>query len=93
MATDKKLYNVYALIKDNKVVYIGCTSNISRRIYDHRRTKNFDKNIIIKSYKNKKDALIAENSIINFLTLFGDGKWYNAENILLACNREFHLKN
>jgi hypothetical protein len=28
-----------------------------------------------------------DNAIIIFLTLFGDGNWYNAENIILSFNR------
>ena len=94
----KKEHCVYALIKDDKAVYIGYTSNIIQRMYSHRlSSKDFDKHIVIKKYKTKKEALIAENSIINFLTLFGSDKFYNAENINIKAKkvmiRDINLNN
>jgi len=80
-------YHVYALIKDSKCVYIGCSCNLIQRRNQHKKTKDFDSIVTIKSYKTKKEALLVENGIISFLTLFGDGNWYNAENILTSINR------
>lgn len=88
-----KKYHVYALIKKGKAVYIGCTSNPRLRSKVHRRDKDFDKLHIIKSYKTNKEALIAENSIINFVTLFGDGDWYNAEPIRLRYERNYYIRH
>jgi len=85
-------YHVYILIKDGKAVYIGCSGNMQKRINQHRRVKDFDKFTTLKTYKTKKEALIAENAIIRFLTLFGDGDWYNAENIILCFKREFLIR-
>lgn len=89
----KGTHFVYALIKNKKAVYIGCTGDIHNRIMQHRLTKEFDSHIIIKTYKDKRSALIAENAIITFLTLFGDGDWYNAEDILISVTREFKIRS
>ena len=66
----EKKHCVYALIKNGNCVYIGCTSNINKRIVSHKETKDFDSHTIIKSYNSKKDALNAENAIIRFIGHF-----------------------
>ena len=58
---------------DGKPIYVGCCIDINRRTKSHRRNKAFDYSIIIKKYDCKKDALIAENSIIRFMSLFDEG--------------------
>lgn len=88
-----KMYSVYILYKNGKAVYIGCSKNVKRRLYKHRENKDFDGHIILKRYKTKDLALNAENSLISFLTLFGDGNWYNAEQILLSHQRDFYLRS
>jgi hypothetical protein len=82
-----KKYYVYALVKDGKAVYIGCTSNPIRRKFAHKKDKVFDKFTVLKQYQDKKTALAVENGLIIFLTLFGDGEWYNAENILTSLEK------
>lgn len=85
-------HSVYVLIKNGKAVYIGCAANVKRRIQEHKCSKDFDDYTILKHYKNKNDALIAERALITFLTLFGDGNWYNSEDILLAYQRDFKIR-
>lgn len=78
MSNEEKKYDLYILIKDKKPVYIGVTCNIKRRIIDHRRNKDIDTYYILKTYKNKKDALLVENSILKLLALFGnEDQWIN----------------
>ena len=70
-------YQVYVLINETTPIYVGCTSCISTRVKAHRsRGKKFTDYVIVKSYDNKKDALIAENSLIRYLSIFG-----NPENV------------
>ena len=89
----KGQYHVYALVKKGRAVYVGCSSDTNNRKSYHKKNKDFDKLIIIKSYKTRSEALNAENSIINFITLFGNGDWYNSENILLSYKRVFYLRD
>ena len=86
-------YSVCVLIRDEKAVYVGCTDNVSRRIKQHKSSKRFDKHIVMKTYDSKEKALNAENAIISFLTLFGDGNWYNSENILLSHTRDCRIRS
>jgi len=67
----KKQYKLYALVKNGVPIYVGCTVNVQLRINQHKSSdKVFDSYVIVKSYDNKKDALIAENSIIRYLSIF-----------------------
>lgn len=68
----RKKYAVYILISDREPVYIGCTSNIKQRLISHKSEKNFNSCFILKSYDTKRDALIAENSLVRFVSVFGD---------------------
>ncbi len=63
------MYSVYCLIKDGNPFYVGMTSNIKVREKSHKIDKDFDYLFVIKNYQTKKDALIAENSILRFLSL------------------------
>lgn len=85
-------HSVYVLIKDKKAVYVGCSKNVSTRVRTHRKSKDFDSHVVLKIYKTKKEALTAENAIIRFLTLFGEGDWYNAEYILLSYERDIKIR-
>ncbi len=77
-------YYVYILLKDKNPIYIGSTKNVLIRIKQHRKTKDFDKHYVLSHYTNKKDALIAENSLIRYISVFGDSKWLNGKNIQLV---------
>lgn len=80
----KEKYCVYILVKDKKPIYVGCTFNIRSRISKHKTNKSFDEFIILKRYKDKKEALTAENSLIRFLSIFGGNEWINSKDILLV---------
>lgn len=68
----KGFFGVYVLTKNKKPVYVGCTANLSMRLNYHKRFKDFDNYIVLKQYQDKKQALTAEQSIILFLSVFGD---------------------
>jgi len=85
-------WSLYVLIKDGKCVYVGATSDPSRRKKQHRKDKVFDEMYIIKEYETKELCFNAENAIISFVTLFGDGNWYNAENVILSYKRDLELR-
>ena len=76
-------FSVYVLVKNKKPIYVGCSNNIENRLSKHKSNKDFDEHIIIKTYATKKEALIAENSIIRFISLFGDSNWTNAKDCQL----------
>lgn len=67
---ENKIYKLYSLIKNDKPIYVGVTSNIKQRIIAHTKNKDFDSYLIIKSYSDKKEANIAECGIIRYLSLF-----------------------
>lgn len=58
------MYYLYALIKNEKPIYIGVTTNVKARKNQHSKEKDFDRIIIIKEYEDKQLALCAENAII-----------------------------
>ena len=78
----KRKHHVYALIKSGKCCYVGCSCNVTKRVKEHRSEKEFDTHVIIKSFQNKKEALIAENAIIRFLGYFHDQYTLNGLNIV-----------
>lgn len=73
-----KPHIVYALMLNGKAIYVGCCMNTEKRERAHRRLKKFDYLIVIKKYDNKFDALVAENAIIRFMSLFEKGQFLNA---------------
>jgi len=85
------MHSVYVLIKDKKCVYVGCSKDVARRKRQHKKDKDFDSLFILKKYNTKKEALFAENVLIDFVTLFGNEKGYNKEKILLSYHRDFYL--
>lgn len=40
---NKQIIGIYFLIKKTKVVYVGQSINIEKRINSHKRNKNFDR--------------------------------------------------
>lgn len=78
------MYKIYALIKDSKCIYVGCTINLKNRLKSHKQIKEFDSSIIISYHEYKKDALLAERSIIKFLSIFGGDELLNSRYINLA---------
>ncbi len=60
------MWHVYAL-KGDRSIYIGCTSDLKRRIYDHKRGHTYStkrmgelKLIFVESYISKTDAMKQE---------------------------------
>lgn len=93
-------YILYALMYDGRPIYVGCTDNFIRRKLEHRKTKVFDYGIIIKKFKTKEDALIAENAIVRFMSLHDDFGYLNSKSsdmlefkMLLECRKEHEVKN
>jgi len=74
------VWSLYVLIKNDKPIYVGVSSDIIKRTSNHRANKNFDSVHVIKKYKDKKEAYCAENSLIRFNSLFNIGL-INAKNI------------
>jgi hypothetical protein len=87
-----KEYVVYALVLNKECVYVGCTSIIKNRVYNHRASKLFDSHIIISRHIDKKEALLAERSIIKFLSIFGGDKLYNGKYDLLSYEAKVELE-
>tara|TARA_R110000823_G_scaffold117992_2_gene241684 strand:+ start:552 stop:842 length:291 start_codon:yes stop_codon:yes gene_type:complete len=84
-----KKYYVYLLIKDKKPVYIGCSVNLKNRLKSHRLSKDFDSYIVLKQYRDKKEALSAENALIRFISIFGGDEWLNSKDIQLVFEGSF----
>jgi predicted GIY-YIG superfamily endonuclease len=84
-------YKVYALVLEGKPVYIGMTTNITRRVEQHRQMgKIFNSTYTIESLADKKQALAVERTLIKFISAFGHevyntqdffGLYYKQENI------------
>lgn len=88
MANEKE-FIVYALIHNSNPIYVGCTSDVKNREYNHRLSKVFDYLMIIKSYDTKEEALAVENGIIRFMSLMPDGSFVNALNSNLSLAKSF----
>lgn len=78
LKNNKEQHTVYALMLDYKPIYVGCTMDLNKREKQHRKIKTFDYVLVIKIYDNKQDALIAENAIIRFMSLFIKGSFLNS---------------
>lgn len=83
------MYSVYLLIKDGNPIYVGCTSKLTQRQKAHEKTKVFDSVVVLKMYKRKEDALIAENAIIRFISLFGGDEWVNGKHLELVAKGQY----
>ena len=79
MNKSKPKWRVYSLVKNGECVYVGCSCSMIDRLKNHKYTKDFDCHIVISSHKNKKEALLAEKSIIKFLSIFGGDAILNAK--------------
>lgn len=55
---------VYALLKRNKVVYVGRSKNLRKRVLEHKREKDFDSHFIICELKTMEGACAAEDFFI-----------------------------
>ncbi len=86
-----KEYIVYALVLNKECVYVGCTSIIINRLYNHKLSKKFDSHVIISRHSDKNEALLAERSIIKFLSIFGSDKLYNKKYALLSYEAQVEL--
>jgi len=80
-------YSVYFLIKDNVVIYIGCTKNIKNRIASHRCNKEFDSFCIVykstskySSYRYERMITIITSLFPNFVTTNKTVKRWNLNN-------------
>lgn len=62
LGVGQRIFN-YILISNNNIIYIGCSSNLYKRLYQHKRNKSFDKILLIE-FENKKDAFNNENCLI-----------------------------
>lgn len=80
----KKNYLLYVLIKNDNPIYVGVTRNIKQRLKQHKKIKNFDSYLIIKKYEKKEDALLSENAIIRYLSLFKNENNLNAKYEILC---------
>lgn len=72
-------WKVYALCRNKNCIYVGCTSNLKNRLKQHKSNKNFESYIVLSKHNNRKDALLAERSIIKFLSVFGSDEIYNSK--------------
>jgi len=63
-------YDVYILIKDGKIIYVGCTSNLSKRVLSHRKDKDFDSVSRLYFSDVKRDALRVERLFTMFVGQF-----------------------
>jgi predicted GIY-YIG superfamily endonuclease len=76
----EKSYVLYVLVNIDLPVYVGTSSNIERRVIDHRYTgKEFTHHVIIESFKDKQRCLDAERCLIKYLSLFGNTENINAK--------------
>lgn len=68
-----KRYIVYCLVKNGRPYYVGVTTKrrLRLRLKEHKAAKkDFDTHLILKDYKTKKEAFLAENAIIKLHSVF-----------------------
>lgn len=53
------IYNLYFLILEEEIVYVGKSNNVEGRLYDHRRNKEFDSYSVFEC-ESEKDSLRLE---------------------------------
>jgi predicted GIY-YIG superfamily endonuclease len=65
-------YHLYVLYNEqNRIpIYVGLSKAMKSRINNHKIKKTFDAVLIIESFPDKKSGLIAERSLIKFLSFF-----------------------
>ncbi len=82
-------YSVYVLIKNNTVIYIGCTTNLKSRMNGHKRVRDFDSySEVYYTYK-KTDALQFERHFTVITDTFTSFCLQNID----ATSKINHLKN
>lgn len=89
MAEENKIYSVYALVKNGGCVYVGCSSYLKQRLYNHLSLKDYDSHIVISDHSTRKEALLAERSIIKFLSIFGGNSVINGKYVNLKDRGEY----
>ena len=57
---------VYFLFKDDKLVYIGQTKQVLKRLHEHRKSKNFDRFSFVVC-KTIEDAYTIEQELIEYV--------------------------
>lgn len=67
---DLKTYSVYFLMRNGKVIYVGCSQNVKSRVSSHKSSKNFDSYVIFKSFNDKTRALNMERLCTVLLNTF-----------------------
>lgn len=88
MKIENKKYYLYVLYnqKTKSPIYVGLSSNLKKRISQHKTSKEFDAVTIIESYDSKKEGLIAERALIKFFSLFKSSDIVNGLYARFACD-------
>lgn len=73
-------YDIYFLFKNNVIIYIGLTSNIERRLLEHKKTRDFDSYMIWWSETNRMKAQEMERNCIILLGNFPNSRLENKLN-------------
>lgn len=60
--------SVYLLLKEEAVVYVGCSQNINRRIRKHLKDKDFDSFVEVDRFKTRSEALRNERILIKLFS-------------------------
>ena len=55
---------IYALRQGKKIVYVGQSKDLKRRMYEHAREKEFDNYVVLDDAESKKESLLIENYYI-----------------------------
>ena len=61
-----RLYHVYILLQNSKIVYVGCTENVLNRLKNHKYNKEFNSYFVIYSSLYRDEALEMESKLIQF---------------------------
>lgn len=64
------VWSVYILMDSDSIIYIGCTNNIKRRIWQHKSNRDFDSYVIYYSSSDKFKAEMMERRTIGFCDFF-----------------------
>jgi len=88
MAQGKK-FHVYCLVNLGKPIYVGMSTNVQKRKQQHKKNKQFQNLFILKSFDNKKDALICENGIITFMSILNNSEFVNGLDVNIKLEFDF----
>jgi len=64
------MYYVYILKNKNQKLYIGYTTDLRRRLKEHKKKTNIEL-IYYEAYKAKKDAIIREKQLKKYKSAWG----------------------